>query len=122
MSLRSYAKSVREALICAALVSTAALGFDSRLLADEADSVDRDYSADLKRLPPVPAAGALETFEAEPGFKLQLAVAEPLVTYPVAMEFDEHGRLFVVEMLGYSEDADDMLGRIRLLEDADRDG
>jgi putative membrane-bound dehydrogenase-like protein len=119
----------RRAIAAAVLLSLCGLTFDvSRLPAapaeevKEVDSVDRDYSTDLKRFPPVPAQRALETFEVEPGFKLQLAAAEPLVTDPVAMAFDEHGRLYVVEMLGYSEDADDMLGRIRLLEDADRDG
>jgi putative membrane-bound dehydrogenase-like protein len=88
----------------------------------EPDSVERDYSKDLKRLPPTPPSKALETFEIEPGFRLEIAAAEPLVTDPVAMEFDERGRLYVVEMLGYSENAADMLGRVRLLEDADGDG
>ncbi|MCC6491709.1 MAG: c-type cytochrome [Pirellulales bacterium] len=76
----------------------------------------------MPRLPAVEPAAALETIETEPGFRLELAAAEPDVADPVAMDFDEYGKLFVVEMLGYSEDADDMLGRIRLLEDADRDG
>ena len=88
----------------------------------EADSTDRDYSADLPRLPPTPVNQALGTFEVEPGFRLELAAAEPLVTDPVAIDFDEHGRAYVVEMLGYSEDAEEMLGRIRVLEDSDRDG
>ena len=35
---------------------------------------------------------------------------------------DENGRLFVVEMRGYSEDDKENLGRIRLLEDRDGDG
>jgi putative membrane-bound dehydrogenase-like protein len=89
---------------------------------EEVDSANRDYSADLPRLPPTPASRALDTFKVEPGFKLQLAAVEPLLADPVAMEFDEHGRLYVVEMLGYSENAADMLGRVRVLEDADRDG
>ena len=38
------------------------------------------------------------------------------------MCFDENGRLFVVEMIDYSERRDERLGRIRMLEDLDGDG
>src|SRR3569623_2065935 len=38
------------------------------------------------------------------------------------MCFDENGRLYVVEMRGYSEQPDEMLSQIRLLEDVDGDG
>ena len=88
----------------------------------ESDSIQRDYANDLPRIAPTESENALDTFEVEPGFRLELAAAEPQVTDPVAMEFDEHGRLFVVEMGGYSEDDDERIGHIRLLEDADRDG
>ncbi|WP_152101071.1 PVC-type heme-binding CxxCH protein [Lacipirellula parvula] len=86
------------------------------------DSIDRDYSGDLPRIAPLGPEKALESFEIEPGFALELAAAEPATTDPVALDFDEHGRMFVVEMLGYSENPDDMLGCIRVLEDADHDG
>lgn len=86
------------------------------------DSIERDYSGDLPRIPSLEPAAALEAFEIEPGFALELAAAEPATTDPVALDFDEHGRMFVVEMLGYSENPDDMLGCIRVLEDADHDG
>ncbi|RIK78655.1 MAG: cytochrome C, partial [Planctomycetota bacterium] len=115
-----------RALLLAACCATAQAQFISASQAagppENADSVDRDYSGEMPRFPPLAPDAALATFEIEPGFSLELAAAEPNVTDPVAMEFDERGRLYVVEMLGYSEDADDMLGRIRLLEDADRDG
>jgi putative membrane-bound dehydrogenase-like protein len=88
----------------------------------EGDSIDRDYSGDLPRIPPLQPAEAVASFEVEPGFALEQAAAEPNIADPVAIDFDEHGRLYVVEMLGYSENAADMLGRIRLLEDADHDG
>ena len=41
---------------------------------------------------------------------------------PIAMSFDENGRLFVVEMVDYSEQDKEFLGSVRLLEDADGDG
>ena len=77
---------------------------------------------DLPRLKPTEPAEALGTFTLKPGFRIELAAAEPLVADPVAMAFDEHGRLFVVEMIGYSEHREDRLGQVRLLEDTDGDG
>lgn len=115
-----YAKSVAAALLSAVLVGQAASLFAADVSAP--DSVDRDYAADLPRIPSLSPDEALGSFEIEPGFALEQAAVEPQVTDPVALDFDEHGRLFVVEMLGYSENADDMLGRIRVLEDLDRDG
>ncbi|MFP6659296.1 MAG: hypothetical protein VB853_14020, partial [Pirellulales bacterium] len=75
-------------------------------VADEpaADSVDRDYSNELQRIPPTEPSEALKTFKLAAGFRVELVAAEPLVVDPVAMAFDEYGRLFVVEMRGYSED------------------
>ncbi|MDP6794697.1 MAG: c-type cytochrome [Verrucomicrobiota bacterium] len=77
---------------------------------------------DLPRLKPIEPVAALDTFTLKPGFRIELAAAEPLVADPVAMAFDEHGHLFVVEMIGYSEHREDKLGQVRLLEDADGDG
>lgn len=64
---------------------------------------------------------ALAAFEVEPGFKVELLAAEPLVTSPVDMEIDEYGRLYVVEMPGYPLDKSGT-GRIKLLTDTDGDG
>ncbi|MBM3845377.1 MAG: c-type cytochrome [Verrucomicrobia bacterium] len=78
--------------------------------------------ADLPRRAPLEPAEALKAFKVKPGFEVQLVAAEPLVMDPIAMDFDENGRLFVVEMRDYSERRDDKLGRIRVLEDPDGDG
>ena len=86
------------------------------------DSVERNYASELPRIPALEPDEALGSFEVLPGFRIELAAAEPLVADPVAMSFDENGRLYVVEMRGYSEDPDDLLGRVRLLEDTDHDG
>ncbi len=79
---------------------------------------------DLPRFPAVEPAKALETFQVKKGFRLELVAAEPLVTSPVTMAFDENSRLYVVEMVDYSERRDENphAGRIRLLEDTDGDG
>jgi hypothetical protein len=77
---------------------------------------------DLPRVPPTEATNAFKTFKVKPGFRIELVAAEPLVVSPVAMAFDENGRLFVVEMRDYSERRPERLGRIRLLEDTKGDG
>src|SRR5580765_2630248 len=76
-------------------------------------------SNDLPRFAPVPPEAALKTFEIKKGFHLELVAAEPKIVSPVALSFDENGRMFVVEMVDYSERRDETphLGRIRLLED-----
>ncbi len=67
---------------------------------------------------------ALKAFETEQGFTVTLVAAEPLVVDPVALAFDERGRLFVVEGRDYPTGSSDgrPLGVIALLEDADGDG
>jgi putative membrane-bound dehydrogenase-like protein len=71
--------------------------------------------------PPFPAEKALGTLKVEEGFTIDLFAAEPQIASPVAMDFDESGRIFVVEMPGYPLDTRPT-GRIRLLEDRDGDG
>ena len=57
----------------------------------------------------------------EQGFRLELVASEPDVQSPVALDFDEDGRLFVVEMPGYPLDVSPS-GKVKLLEDRDGDG
>jgi len=87
-----------------------------------APAAGADHAADLPRIPQVPAAEARDTIRVAPGFDLELMAAEPLLASPVAIAWDEDGRLFVVEMRGYSEDRGARLGRVRLLHDDDGDG
>ncbi len=73
------------------------------------------------------ASEELETFQIEPGFKVQLVASEPLIEDPVLIQFDEDGRLWVVEMRGYMTDIDGSeedqpIGRISILEDVNGDG
>jgi len=79
---------------------------------------------DLPRVPPTESNKATATFQIKRGFRIELVAAEPLVVDPIAMAFDEDGRLFVVEMRDYPERRNETphLGRIRLLQDTDGDG
>src|SRR5437762_24678 len=79
---------------------------------------------DLPRIAPIEPTNVLKTFQIKKGFHLELVAAEPLVMDPIALSFDENGRMFVVEMRDYSEmrDVRPHLGRIRMLEDTNGDG
>lgn len=79
-------------------------------------------SEELPRTAPLPPEQAAAAFSSRPGFHAELMAAEPLVEDPVAMAFDEDGRLYVVEMRDYSERRDEKLGHVKLLEDTDGDG
>ncbi|MGI8672026.1 MAG: PVC-type heme-binding CxxCH protein, partial [Luteitalea sp.] len=71
--------------------------------------------------PPFTPAQSLAMLKVEPGFRVELVASEPDVQSPVAMDIDEDGRIFVVEMPGYPLDVSPS-GRVRLLEDPDHDG
>lgn len=86
------------------------------------DSLDRDYAGELPRIAPTEPAEALKTFSVAPRFRMEQVAAEPLVADPVAVAFDENARLYAVEMRGYSENRDEHVSRVRLLEDSDGDG
>lgn len=74
--------------------------------------------------PPKPSTElqkALDGLSVADGFTVELVAAEPLVADPVAMEIDEDGRLFVVEMHGYPLDLSGT-GKVKLLKDTNGDG
>ena len=82
---------------------------------------------DNAQAPVMSPAQALEAFSVAPGFEVELVAAEPLVEEPVAMAWDEYGRLYVVEMRGYMQDAyasnsEQAVGQVVRLEDTDGDG
>jgi putative membrane-bound dehydrogenase-like protein len=77
---------------------------------------------DLPRVPATEPAQAAATMLVRDGFRVELVASEPLIASPVAMAFDENGRLYVAEMRDYSERRDERLGRIKLLEDTNGDG
>lgn len=87
----------------------------------------------LVRIPPKSPEEALKTFRLQHGFQLELVAAEPLVADPIDAAFDEHNRLFVVEMSDYPflpeqrapkyrQQRAETFSRIRLLSDTNGDG
>ncbi|MBM4002862.1 MAG: c-type cytochrome [Planctomycetes bacterium] len=81
--------------------------------------------------PPVPSthpvlpAESLRYFQLDDDLEIQLVAHEPQVIDPVAIRFDERGRIWVVEMGDYPHGpppGGTPSSRIRILEDLDRDG
>lgn len=75
-----------------------------------------------------PALSPEETrqlIEVPPGFEVRLFAAEPMVVNPVAMTWDERGRLWVLELYEYPKGAakgEKGRDRVKILEDTDADG
>lgn len=70
---------------------------------------------------------ALAAFDLADGFEISLFACEPMIEDPVAMAFDEDGRLWVVEMQSYMPNIEGSgermpTSRIVVLEDTDGDG
>ncbi|MBM3999995.1 MAG: hypothetical protein FJ297_10735 [Planctomycetes bacterium] len=76
--------------------------------------------------PPGPALSprrAIEKMVVPEGFHVELVASEPNLVNPVAMAFDERGRVWVAESLEYPRmDAGEGRDRIKILDDTDGDG
>lgn len=77
--------------------------------------------------PVLDAQTAISHMQIEKGLEVQLVASEPLITTPVAMTFDDKGRMWVVEMTGYMPDTvgtgeDKPNGKVVILADTNHDG
>ena len=87
-----------------------------------------DFGDIGKDLPEVTAKSPAESqamLEVHDGFRMELVAAEPLVHDPVAVAFDEDGRMFVVELPPYNSyvvEGFATKGSVCVLEDSDDDG
>ena len=75
--------------------------------------------------PPASPEESLKQIEVDPGLKVELIAHEPDIMSPIAVRFDEEGRLWVVQMCDYptgaTKDAPQR-SRISVLRDKDGDG
>jgi len=81
----------------------------------------------IAEAPALTPTEALNTMVVEDGFEVKLVASEPLLNSPVALNFDNRGRVWVVEMEGYMPDSDGdgeeiPNGKIVILEDKNNDG
>jgi putative membrane-bound dehydrogenase-like protein len=87
--------------------------------------VSRASSAATDGPPPLSPQDSLQKLHLPSGFSADIVAAEPLLLDPVAFDWDERGRLWVVEMADYPLGMDGNGkpgGRVRVLEDIDADG
>lgn len=75
--------------------------------------------------PALSPSESLAKIHVRDGYRVELMASEPLLESPVAIDWDEKGRLWVVEMMDYPLGLDGKGkpgGRVRILEDTDGDG
>src|SRR6188472_4269317 len=75
--------------------------------------------------PPQSVEDAASKFRVPDGFEVRLFAAEPDVVNPVAMTWDDRGRLWVVELYDYpytTKEGAKNQDRVKVLEDTDGDG
>src|SRR3954470_8047919 len=116
---------MRKMLFCLLL-------FVAPAFAQRGDKPGEVQVAPLKdsEIPPAPILSpdeSLKSFKLQPGFKIEVAAAEPLIAAPVAMAFHPDGSLYVLEMRGYMPNVDgkgedERKGRVSILQDTDGDG
>ena len=115
---RRWASCVLMALLCASSSAPSTIGHQTQGPGRQTQRTAGPLSPDE----------ALAGFTLESGYRIELAAAEPLIKDPVAIAFDERGRMYVVENRGYpgplegSPQPAASEGVIALLEDTDRDG
>ncbi|QDU80621.1 Cytochrome c [Polystyrenella longa] len=117
-------------LLALAFLSLFTVEFIANTAADETDEV---LAEALPHIQPLEPDEAESSFALQQGFRMELLAAEPLVYDPVAMQYDENGLAYVVEMSDYpytgpehdvawQEQTSLPIGRVRILEDTDGDG
>ncbi|HVY76713.1 MAG TPA: hypothetical protein VG890_17915, partial [Puia sp.] len=77
--------------------------------------------------PVIDPQDAISKMHVEPGFEVKLVAAEPLITAPIALNFDERGRIWVLDMDDYMPDTagtgeNQPSGKIVILSDSNHDG
>ncbi|SDM84605.1 Cytochrome C oxidase, cbb3-type, subunit III [Daejeonella rubra] len=82
---------------------------------------------EFSKSPVLSAEESIRKMKLEDGFSIQIVADEPLLNSPVALSFDNKGRIWVVEMENYMPDTlgtgeDLPTGKIVILSDKNRDG
>jgi len=117
-------------LFSMAAATSLAFGDESKKMAEESA---QNSVVSLLGVEPTDAENAAKTIRLQNGFRAELIAAEPLVTDPIAMQYDENGLAYVIEMNDYpysdksldqawEDQKSEPIGRIRVLEDTNSDG
>lgn len=105
----------------------------NNVLAAFAQAQDKPLADLMPRIPSKSPDEAVQSFELQHGFTLELVAGEPLVADPIDAAFDDQNRLYVVEMSDYpflpeqraqkyKDQRAESWSRIRLLSDINSDG
>jgi mono/diheme cytochrome c family protein len=94
--------------------------------ADDPANATADYSP-KPPVRPLSVAEEQKRFLLPPGYRLEPVLTDPDIEEPAQVAFDGNGRMFVLEIRGYMQDADsggelDPVGRISVHEDTNNDG
>src|SRR5579864_9182714 len=84
------------------------------------DGAEPDYAAELPKIAPKSPEESRQAIRLKVGFHAEIVAAEPLIRSPMAMDFDEYGRAFVVELPEYNQYASSKpqgKGAVKRLED-----
>ncbi|MGN6495103.1 MAG: DUF7133 domain-containing protein [Agriterribacter sp.] len=115
--------------MCWRLYTLAALAAISIVSCRNGKNQADDYTREeiIAQAPVLSAQASVKHMRLEEGFEVKLVCAEPLISSPVAMSFDEKGRIWAVEMIGYMPDTvgtgeEAASGKIVILEDKDGNG
>src|ERR1041385_5791536 len=92
----------------------------------ETPAITPDFTKQPSVLPKRPEE-EVKQFILQPGYRMELVLADPDIKDPTSIQFDGNGRMFVLENPGYmaTKDADgelDPVGRISMWTDSDNDG
>ena len=93
----------------------------------ERSKVVENIPFDPNKSPFLTPEQSMNRMQIEDGFEVKLVASEPLVSTPVAMQFDDKARMWIVEMTGYMPDTvgtgeDIPNGNIVVLDDKNKDG
>lgn len=120
---------IRVSVMCAAAIGAAAAALLPAVLRSAPRTTatapsDPPMAQLLQHIPPTAPEDSLRTFRVAPGFHVELVAAEPLVSDPCDIAFDEDGRMWVAELWNYPGEPKpgEPLGHVRRLEDTDGTG
>lgn len=119
---KTHARRASEWALATAVVLA---GFSFPAGGQEREPTIAELAAKLPAIPALEPAASRDQIQISDGFRATLVAAEPLVRDPVAVDFDERGRMFVVELPqynGYAVKGFKEHGTVRMLEDTDGDG
>ena len=120
-----FSLTAASLLVAGSLFLSSSQGQDAGVSPEkEQPSIDR-LASEMPRVQPKNPQESLRAMHVGRGFRVELVAAEPLVHDPVAVDFDEDGRMFVVQLPqynGYAVEGFEAAGSISMLEDMDADG